>query len=88
MQTEIVNLNDWVKKDHPYRRLLSIIDFAGLAKNIANIKNNQAVGRVGYSVDACLKMLVCYMLNYIDKEAVIRRNIENMYVRKKNTSNR
>ncbi len=38
MQTEIVNLNDLVKKDHPYRRLLSIIDFAGLAKNIANIK--------------------------------------------------
>jgi len=52
MQTEIVNLNDLVKKDHPYRRLLSIIDFAGLAKNIANIKNSQAVGRVGYSVDA------------------------------------
>ncbi len=28
------------------------------------------------------------MLNYIDKEAVIRRNIENVYVRKKNASNR
>jgi len=37
MQTEIVNLNDLVKKNHPYRTL-SIIDFAGLAKNIANIK--------------------------------------------------
>ena len=54
MQTETVNLNDLVKKDHPYRRLLSIIDFVILAKNIANIKNNQAVGRVGYRVDACL----------------------------------
>ena len=69
MQTEIVNLNDLVKKDHPYRRLLSIIDFAGLAKNIANIKNNQAVGRVGYSVDACLKMLVLqFMEDLSDRE--------------------
>jgi len=52
MQIEIVNLNDLVKKDHPYRKLLAIIDFAGillgffwaykiLAKNIAHIKNNQ-----------------------------------------------
>ena len=55
MQTEIVNLNDLVKKDHPYRKLLSIIDFASLAKNISNIKNNQVVGRAGYGVDACLK---------------------------------
>ena len=69
MQTEIVNLNDLVKKDYPYRRLLSIIDFAILAKNIANIKNNQAVGRVGYSVDACLKMLVLqFMEDLSDRE--------------------
>ena len=69
MQTEIVNLNDLVKKDHPYRRLLSIIDFAGLAKNITNIKNNQAVGRAGYSVDACLKMLVLqFMEDLSDRE--------------------
>jgi hypothetical protein len=27
-------------------------------QKISNIKNNQAVGRVGYSVDACLKILV------------------------------
>jgi hypothetical protein len=33
MQIEIVNLNDLVKKDHPYRKLLTIIDFTGLAKN-------------------------------------------------------
>ena len=69
MQTETVNLNDLVKKDHPYRRLLSIIDFAILAKNIANIKNNQAVGRVGYRVDACLKMLVLqFMEDLSDRE--------------------
>ena len=30
MQTEIINLNDLVKKEHPYRKLLSIIDFQGL----------------------------------------------------------
>ncbi len=69
MQTEIVNLNDLVKKDHPYRKLLSIIDFSGLAKNITNIKNNQAVGRAGYSVDACLKMLVLqFMEDLSDRE--------------------
>ena len=35
MQIEIVNLNDLVKKNHPYRTLLSIIDFSGLTKNTA-----------------------------------------------------
>ena len=46
------------------------IDFAGLAKNIANIKNNQVVGRIGYSVlDACLKMLVLqFMKDLTDPE--------------------
>ena len=69
MQIEIVNLNDLVKKNHPYRTLLSIIDFSGLAKNIAHIKNNQAVGRAGYSVDTCLKMLVLqFMEDLSDRE--------------------
>ena len=77
MQTEIVNLNDWVKKDHPYRRLLSIIDFAGLAKNISNIKNNQAVGRVGYSVDACLKMLVLQFMEDLSNRELERFIAEN-----------
>ena len=63
MQTDIVNLNDLVKKDHPYRTPLSIIDFTELAKNIANIKNNQVVGRAGYSVDACLKVNF-FVVNY------------------------
>ena len=49
MQIEIVNLNDLIKKNHPYRTLLSIIDFSGidfsgidfsgLAENTAHIKN-------------------------------------------------
>ena len=30
MQIEIVNLNDLIKKNHPYRTLLSIIDFSGI----------------------------------------------------------
>ena len=69
MQTEIVNLNDLVKKDHPYRKLLSIIDFSRLAKNITHIKNNQVVGRAGYGVDACLKMLVLqFMEDLSDRE--------------------
>ena len=69
MQIEIVNLNDLVKKNHPYRTLLSIIDFSGLAKNIVHIKNNQAVGRAGYSVDTCLKMLVLqFMEDLSDRE--------------------
>ena len=69
MQIEIVNLNDLVKKNHPYCTLLSIIDFSGLAKNIAHIKNNQLVGRVGYSVDTCLKMLVLqFMEDLSDRE--------------------
>jgi len=32
MQIEIVNLNDLTRKDYPYRKMLSIIDFAGLIK--------------------------------------------------------
>lgn len=69
MQTEIVNLDDLVKKDHPYRKLLSIIDFLGLSKNIANIKNNQEVGRAGYNSLSCLKMLVLqFMEDLSDRE--------------------
>ena len=69
MQIEIVNLNDLVKKDHPYRKLLTIIDFSGLAKNIAHIKNNQVVGRAGYKVDSCLKMLTLqFMEDLSDRE--------------------
>jgi transposase, IS5 family len=69
MQTEIVNLNDLVKRDHPYRKLLSIIDFVGLTKNISHIKNNQVAGRAGYNVDACLKMLVLqFMEDLSDRE--------------------
>lgn len=69
MQTELVNLNDLVKKNHPYRKLLSIIDFAVLAKNISNIKNNQVVGRTGYNIDSCLKMLILqFMEDLSDRE--------------------
>ena len=82
MQIEIVNLNDLVKKDHPYRKLLAVIDFALsilhyrffwaykiLAKNIAHIKNNQVVGRAGYKVDSCLKMLTLqFMEDLSDRE--------------------
>jgi len=69
MQIEIVNLNDLVKKDHPYRKLLTIIDFAGLARNIAHIKNNQVVGRAGYQVETCLKMLILqFMEDLSDRE--------------------
>ena len=78
MQIEIVNLNDLVKKNHPYCTLLSIIAFSGLAKNIAHIKNNQLVGRVGYSVDTCLKMLVLqFMEDLSDRklERFIAKNI-------------
>jgi len=77
MQTEIVNLNDLVKKDHPYRKLLSIIDFSRLAKNIANIKNNQVVGRAGYSVDACLKMLVLQFMEDLSDRELERFIVEN-----------
>ena len=68
MQTEIVNLNDLVKQNHPYRTLLSIIDFAGLTKNIT-IKNNQQTGREGYSELSCFKMLVLqFMEDLSDRE--------------------
>ncbi len=68
MQTEIVNLNDIVKQNHPYRTLLSIIDFAGLTKNIT-IKNNQETGRGGYDPLSCFKMLVLqFMEDLSDRE--------------------
>ncbi len=35
MQIEMVNLNNLIKNNHPYRIIFSIIDFFGVAKNIS-----------------------------------------------------
>ena len=44
MPIAIVNLNDLVKKDHPYRKLLAIIDFTRLIKILArNINNSHEI---------------------------------------------
>ena len=68
MQTEIVNLNDLVKKDRPYRRLLLMIDFPSLVKDIS-IKNNSEVGRDGYSALSSIKMLILqFMEDLSDRE--------------------
>lgn len=68
-QTQIVNLNELVKQDHPYRKLLSLIDFSGLSKTLKNIKKNQESGRKGYGIEKCLKMLVLqFMEDLSDRE--------------------
>jgi len=68
-QTIIVSLEELVIKDHPYRKLLKLIDFKGLSKTLKEIKKNQDTGRKGYTVEQCLKMLVLqFMEDLSDRE--------------------
>ena len=77
-QTEIVNLEDLVEQSHPYRKLLSLVDFHGLSKMIKGIKKNQEVGRSGYMVESCLKILVLQFMEDLsdrEMERFIRENL-------------
>lgn len=76
-QTEIVSLEELVKQDHPYRKLLSLVDFHGLSKTLKEIKRNQETGRKGYSVEQCLKMLVLQFMEDLSDREMERYVIEN-----------
>lgn len=76
-QTEIVNLNELVRQDHPYRKLLSLIDFQGLSKVLKVIKKNYETGRKGYSVEQCLKMLVLQFMEDLSDREMERYIMEN-----------
>ena len=76
-QTEIVSLDELVKQDHPYRKLLSLVDFRGLSKTLKEIKRNQETGRKGYSVEQCLKMLVLQFMEDLSDREMERYVIEN-----------
>lgn len=68
-QLIMISLEELVDKNHPYRKLLSLIDFKGLSKILKEIKKNAETGRKGYGVEQCLKMLTLqFMEDLSDRE--------------------
>jgi IS5 family transposase len=57
-----------VRKDHPYRMILELVDFRGLTKDLKNILN-QKHGRPGYNIESGFKGLILqFMEDLSDRE--------------------
>lgn len=76
-QLTIVSLDQLVDKNHTYRKLLEMIDFKGLAKTLKEIKRNQETGRIGYSCEQALKMLVIQFMEDLSDRELERYLVEN-----------
>lgn len=69
IQTEIICLDALVSRDHPYRKLLGLIDFEELCYELQDISNNRKSGRKDYTVVQYFKMLLLqYMEDLSDRE--------------------
>jgi IS5 family transposase len=63
----VPNIVDLVKSDHPYRRLLELVDFAGLVRPYC--KQVSRLGRPGYDMQAIIKALILqWMEDLSDRE--------------------
>ncbi len=68
-QTEITSIDHIVSKDHPYRKLLALINFDLLCYDLRDISNNHKSGRKDYTVIQYFKMLLLqYMEDLSDRE--------------------
>ena len=69
IQTEIICLDALVSRDHPYRKLLGLIDFEDLCYELQDISNNRKSGRKDYTVTQYFKMLLLqYMEDLSDRQ--------------------
>lgn len=46
-----------VRQDHPYRRILKLVDFAGLTRGLQSLLNRK-YGRSGYNLESGFKALI------------------------------
>ncbi|ETZ04477.1 transposase [Holospora undulata] len=69
------NVEDLVRKDHPYRTILRIVDFSGLTRGISSLLNRK-YGRPGYNVESGFK---CLILQWI--EDLSDRELERIFAR-------
>lgn len=62
------SLDDLVQRSHPYRKLLEIVDFSELCKDLHELRN-QYLGRTGYNLESGFAALVLqWMENLSDRE--------------------
>jgi IS5 family transposase len=76
MNTYIPEVDNFVRKDHPYRRLLELVDFKGLAKEIEDCYSEK--GRAGYPVDTAFKCLLLQFTEDVSDREMERFLQENL----------
>lgn len=81
-QTEIIclSINEMVKKDHPYRKFLSLIDFRILCSPLR--RKYSFNGRLGYEIESGIKALILQWLEDLsdrELERFLQENIAAKY---------
>lgn len=62
------SVDDLVRKDHPYRTLLGMVDFGGLTRGLQSLLNRK-FGRPGYNLESGFKSLILqWMEDLSDRE--------------------
>lgn len=70
MQTTLVNLEELVRPDHTYRKLVKVFDFGALRGRLKKLDNGGQVGADGYGIETWFRCLVLqFMEDLSDREA-------------------
>jgi transposase, IS5 family len=77
-QIELVNLDQLIPAEHTYRKLLTLLDFDLLTKELRKLEKNQAEGRPSFGMNCLFKALLLQFMEDLSDRELERFLIENL----------